>query len=229
MTGRWKQVSDLKGVEVNEYAECRLLLADGTYKYLTPKVGSFGYLFVNIQGRTYSLARLVANAFLDSTLPSQKVAGDDREIDYISTKRNDASLTNIRIVSAEVNRNLPETRKNYSKKNQQCSKFGTLAYVAYNQDGSFAKLFSGNTIWSDIYDWLASQNRAPKTRYSMRANVYAHLKGKTPTAYGYLWEKMMDNDYTHHKYHDYQIEYHRRWVAERKKEQENNIKNSNIK
>lgn len=150
----WKIIEDYPNYEISSWGRVRSLnyKGKGSVGVLKPRINGIGYaliwLYKDGVGKTFSIHRLVAKAFLPN--PEGKT-----EIDHINAKRSDNRLDNLRWVSSSENSQNPITNKRQSvsayrqfRKVKQYSLSGKLLRV-WDSVASASKGTGvcGRTIW----------------------------------------------------------------------------------
>lgn len=149
-------------------------------KEFSGNIENHGYVVVSHKGKQYRAHRIVAQTYLDETLPLRKT--DDREVDHFGS-RNDNNVENLRIVNShQQNCNLPWSKERYSKHNSRIGKRWSAIQAV--KDGKVIKEFGPDDTVADIAEWLG------KTPEQTRANINAYFEGKTHHAYSYQWVRV---------------------------------------
>lgn len=139
-----------------------------------------GYAVVSHKGKQYRAHRIVAQTYLDNTLPLRKT--DGREVDHFGS-RSDNNVENLRIVNShQQNCNLPWSKTRYSIHNSRIGKRWSAIQAVKN--GKVEKEFGPDETIADIAEWLG------KTPEQTRANMNAYFEGKTRHAYGHQWVRV---------------------------------------
>lgn len=215
-------------VQVSELGEVEYQQKRKVYRGLGSQVPN-GYRYINVGGgrggRSYSVHRIVAHAFLDNTLPIRKPAiadgNDIREVDHINGVHGDNQLLNLRIVAdRKANCNTPQSRTRYVWANGRFGKHGWKAIQAV-ESGKVIAEFSGNNVYQQILNWLKKDRGIVSTLNSVKSGIIGYFnRVGVVSAFGLQWRRLKDEEYKHHKYHDYQLAYHRMW-RQRQREKQN--------
>lgn len=213
-------------VQVSELGKVEYQQKRKTYKGLGHQVPN-GYRYINVGGRSYSVHRIVAHAFLDNTLPIRKPAiadgNDIREVDHIDGVHGNNELLNLRIVAdRKANCNTPQSRRRYCAVNGRLGKHGWKAIQAV-ENGKVIEEWTGNNVYQQILNWLKTDRGINSTLNSVKSGIIGYFnRVGVVSAFGLDWRRIKDEDFKHHKYHDYQLAYHRMW-RQRQKEKAKNL------
>ena len=193
----WKDIEGYEGYQVSNLGRVKSLDRIDSNNHplkgviLKPYISNSGYLLVGLykqQKRDRKLLhRLVAEAFIPN--PDNKP-----EIDHINTDKTDNTVwlnedgsvnydkTNLRWVTKKENMNNPLTKikmqinarkpskGKYSKKHHR-----SKPIIQYDKDSNFIK------------EWNCITDVERKMGYSV-SNISSCLRGKSNTAYGYIWK-----------------------------------------
>ena len=89
---RWRKVPGLDDIRVSSLGSVKI-----NGKLIRPKVSNTGYFVVEHENKLYFVHRLVAKAFLKQNLEKYET------IDHLDSNRRNNAVSNLEIVSAEVN------------------------------------------------------------------------------------------------------------------------------
>lgn len=165
----WKGIEDYPNYEISSHGRVRSLNYKGTGRIglLKPRINGIGYalvwLFKDGVGRTYSIHRLVAKAFIPN--PDGKT-----EIDHINANRSDNRLENLRWASSSENSQNPITNKR-----QSVAAYQQYVKVSqYTLDGKFIR----------VWDSIAS---ASKGTGVCDRTIWRICTGRTKNPKKFIW------------------------------------------
>lgn len=132
-----------------------------------------GYYYVHLSDKNHTIAlkvaRLVARAFIPNPLNKPCV-------DHINTIRTDDRVDNLRWVTRSENMNNPLTKEKLSLLRPKKAPWRERPILQFSKDGVF------------IREWRSATAFGEYLEKDVSGNIIANIKGKQPTAYGYIWK-----------------------------------------
>lgn len=169
ITEIWKE-TEYNGVFVSNIGRVRR--ADG-FIYSTPVClgNGYRYIYLSFSNKTkgVKVARLVAKAFVPN--PDCKPY-----VDHINTMRTDDRADNLRWVTMSENMRNPKTVEKCKASRPKIQPWRRKPLLQYSKDGEF------------IREWDSATSFGKSINKNVSANISACIRGRQPTAYGYIWK-----------------------------------------